>query len=273
MCEQIIKYDCGHLCRRAIPCIEQEPKRRHSITCFVPRPSFSSSSSSESCYHGVLKFERRATLCETCEAQGKSREIYMNSTPRRSRPQRASAPPVATRQRQQLQQHQYQKPGDGREKCTTATKVSPGLSRSNSIPGRLPSHRLRRVRDSGTKSLRSEYNRLESLQGDDGSETRQGDDKPRPEEIVTQDAELDSLIYEYAPSSCGGRPPSSATSFSALLERGRSEQDSPSRSATFRLSRSDSILKKVQKGLYLQRESSDESFVCSSAREVERGEG
>ncbi|RFU76974.1 hypothetical protein TARUN_5269 [Trichoderma arundinaceum] len=231
-CEQIIKYDCGHLYRRIIPCVKQQPKRRHSVTCFSGKlPSY------EDRCHQNAKLERRATLCQACEAQGKDREVYQNST------RRVSAPPTET--------NRYPNPSDGNEKWTII-KVSTSIGRSNSNPGQLPSQRLRRVRDTGDMSLRHEYARLESSRDEKLDVCR--DRKPRPSNIVTQGPELDWFASGYVP-----------------LCHDQSEQDSSHISAPG-LRRSDSMLKKLQKSLHLQKKSSDESFVCSTAREVERGE-
>ncbi|UKZ73167.1 hypothetical protein TrVFT333_000808 [Trichoderma virens FT-333] len=91
MCEQIIKYDCGHMCRRTIRCIEHQPKHHHSVTCFSGLAY-----AHEQDHHDTAKFERRATLCPMCEEKGKEDEIYQNSI------RRTSAPPIETRTKKDL---------------------------------------------------------------------------------------------------------------------------------------------------------------------------
>ncbi|UKZ46581.1 hypothetical protein TrVGV298_000786 [Trichoderma virens] len=86
MCEQIIKYDCGHMCRRTIRCIEHQPKHHHSVTCFSGLAY-----AHEQDHHDTAKFERRAALCPMCEEKGKEDEIYQNSI------RRTSAPPIETK--------------------------------------------------------------------------------------------------------------------------------------------------------------------------------
>lgn len=246
MCEQIIKYDCGHMCRRTIPCTKQQPKHNHSVTCFSGL-----SHSYEQDHHETAKLERRATLCPMCEAKGKDRETYQNGI------RRASAPRIEAKQHPTLDQENDK---------STMSKVSTSISRSNSTPGKLPSQRLRRVRDTGNSSLRNEYNRLESPrnEGFEGHRER----RHRPRNITTQGPELDWFASGYVP--LYERTPTSPTSFTGLLDYGQSRQNLSSLSLVG-LSRSNSVLKRLQKGL--QRKSSDESFVCSSAREVERGGG
>ncbi|KAL7799147.1 hypothetical protein V8C37DRAFT_150171 [Trichoderma ceciliae] len=249
MCEQIIKYDCGHLCRRKVPGVKPQPKRHHSVTCFSVK-----SASREDRYHEAAKLERRATLCRTCEAQGKDRETYVNST------RQVSTPSIRAKQ--------HQNPSDANEK-RAATQVSASLRRSNSNPGQLPSQRLRRVRDTGNSSLRNEYARLESPL-DNGFEAHRGQ-RLRPRDIAMPGSELDWYASGYVP--LCERTPLSATSFAGLLDHGQSRRDSPRLPPpACGLSRSDSIVRRLQKSLHIQKKPSDESFVCSSSREVERGE-
>lgn len=184
-----------------------------------------------------------------------------------------------------------------REK-STVTKVSASLGRSNSNPERPPSHRLRRVRDTGSSSLRNEYNRLEpSLERhpeprpephieprpephleqhpqhrlepprNDGFEARRGR-AHRPRDIITRGLELDSFASAYVP--FRERTPTSPDSFTGLLDYAESTHNLSSLSLGG-LRRSTSVLKALQKGL--ERKASDESFVCASARELEKGEG
>ncbi|PTB69849.1 hypothetical protein BBK36DRAFT_1188694 [Trichoderma citrinoviride] len=278
MCEQIIKYDCGHMCRRMIPSIQREPKHHHSLTCFSALSLHSYGPER----HETPKFERRATLCPKCEAKGEDGEVYVNGT------RRASAPQVGTRQESKLVR-QGEK--------TTATKVSAGIGRSVSNPVRPPLPRLRRVRDTGNSSLRNEYHRLEPLLDprpaprpeprtasrpeshpgphpasrletlrNPGFEARRGR-KHRPEDIVTQDVDLDWFAASMVP--LCERSPTSPTSFTGLLEYNQRNHNMSTLSLG-RLSRSTSVLKMLQKGL--QRQPSMESFVCASAKEVERGE-
>ncbi|KAH6604709.1 hypothetical protein Trco_006416 [Trichoderma cornu-damae] len=195
-CEQIIKYDCGHLRRRIIPCAKQPPpKRRHSVTCFLGIPP----SYQDRYNENAALFERRATLCQMCEAHGKDGEIYLNST------RRVSAPPIRA--------NQYPEWSHGNEEHTAA-KVSAACSirRSNSNPRRLPSQRLRRVRETGDGSLRNEYTRLELLRNEALEVHRS--QRFRPGDIATQGPELDCFASGYVPLS--ERTPMSATSFTAL---------------------------------------------------------
>ncbi|KAL7914766.1 hypothetical protein GGI35DRAFT_157730 [Trichoderma velutinum] len=270
MCEQIIQYDCGHMCRRIIRCVEQQPKHHDSVTCFS-----GFAYAYEQDHHETPKFERRATLCPICEEKGKGGEVYHNGV------RRASAPPIETKQDSKLVQE--------KEK-STVTKVSASIGRSNSNPERPPSHRLRRVRDAGSSSLRNEYNRLElSLERhpeprpephleqrpehrveplrNDGFEARRGR-AHRPRDIITGGLELDSFASAYVP--FRERTPTSPDSFTGLLDYAESIHNLSSLSLGG-LRRSTSVLKALQKGL--ERKTSDESFVCASAREVEKGEG
>ncbi|PNP53180.1 hypothetical protein THARTR1_06390 [Trichoderma harzianum] len=292
MCEKIIQYDCGHMCRRAIRCIEQQPKHHHSVTCFSGL-AYAYAYAYEPDHHETPKFERRATLCPKCEEKGKGGEVYHNNV------RRASAPPIETRQNSVLVQEKE------KEK-STVTKVSASLGRSNSNPERPSSHRLRRVRDAGSSSLRNEYNRLEpSLEGhpeprpephlesrpephlelrpeshlgqrpehrlephrNNGFEARRGR-AHRPRDIITRGLELDSFASAYVP--FRERTPTSPDSFTGLLDYAESTHNLSSLSLGG-LRRSTSVLKALQKGL--ERKTSDESFVCASAREVEKGEG
>lgn len=269
MCEKIIQYDCGHMCRRAIRCVEQQLKHHHSVTCF----SGLAYAYAYEPDHETPKFERRATLCPKCEEKGKGVEVYHNSV------RRASAPPIETSR--QVQEKEREK--------STVTKVSASLGRSNSNPERPPSHRLRRVRDAGSSSLRNEYNRLEpSLERppephpephleqrpehrlepprNNGFEARRGR-VHRPRDIITRGLELDSFASAYVP--FRERTPTSPDSFTGLLDYAESTYNVSSLSLGG-LRRSTSVLKMLQKGL--ERKTSDESFVCASAREVEKGE-
>ncbi|KAJ4864213.1 hypothetical protein T069G_00743 [Trichoderma breve] len=271
MCEKIIQYDCGHMCRRAIRCAEQQLKHRHSVTCFS---SLAYAYAYEQNHHETPQFERRATLCPKCEEKGKGGDVYYNSV------RRVSAPPIAANQNSMLVQE--------KEK-STVTKVSASLGRSNSNPERPPSHRLRRVRDAGISSLRNEYNRLEpSLEPhlekrpeshleqrleyrleppqNNGFEARRGR-AHRPRNIITRGLELDSFASAYVP--FRERTPTSPDSFKGLLDYAESTHNVSSLSLGG-LRRSTSVLKMLQKGL--ERKTSDESFVCASAREVEKGE-
>ncbi|EHK26399.1 uncharacterized protein TRIVIDRAFT_15005, partial [Trichoderma virens Gv29-8] len=269
MCEQIIKYDCGHMCRRTIRCIEHQPKHHHSVTCFSGLAY-----AHEQDHHDTAKFERRAALCPMCEEKGKEDEIYQNSI------RRTSAPPIETKKDLVMPQEKAK---------GTVTKVSARIGRSNSNPERPSSHRLRRVRDAGNSSLRNEYNRLEPClekrseprleqrpeqrpehrleqPQNDGFEARRGR-RHRPSNIITQGLELDSFASAYVPFL--ERTPTSPTSFTGLVDYAESIHNLSSLSLSG-LRRSASVLKVIQKGL--ERKSSDESFVCTSAREVERGE-
>ncbi|KKO99107.1 hypothetical protein THAR02_08785 [Trichoderma harzianum] len=271
MCEKIIQYDCGHMCRRAIRCVEQQPKAYHSVTCFS---GLAYAYTYEQDHHEIPKFERRATLCPKCEEKGKGVEVYHNSV------RRASAPPIETKQNSML---------DLEKEKSTVTKVSASLGRSNSNPERPPSHRLRRVRDAGSSSLRNEYNRLEpilerrpaprpepqvekrpehrlELPLNNGFEARRGR-AHRPRDIITRGLELDSFASAYVP--FRERTPTSPNSFTGLLDYAESTHNVSSLSLSG-LRRSTSVLKMLQKGL--ERKTSDESFVCASAREVEKGE-
>ncbi|KAL7824211.1 hypothetical protein V8C26DRAFT_18011 [Trichoderma gracile] len=271
MCEQIIKYDCGHMCRRMIRCTQREPKHHHSLTCF----SALSLHSYEPERHETPKLERRATLCPKCEAKGEDGKVYVNGT------RRASAPPFGTRP-ESTSVRQGEK--------STATKVSASVGRSISNPVRSPPPRLRRVRDTGNSSLRNEYNRLEPYldprpaphpkprtashtepQTDarlepprnSGFGARRGQ-KHRLKDIVTQDLDLDWFASSMVP--LCERSPTSPTSVTGLLEYSQGNRNVSTLSLS-RLSRSTSVLKMLQKGL--QRQPSMESFVCASAREVE----
>ncbi|KAL5088782.1 hypothetical protein Trisim1_006198 [Trichoderma cf. simile WF8] len=281
MCEKIIQYDCGHMCRRAIRCVEQQLKHHHSVTCFS---GLAYAYAYEQNHHETTQFERRATLCPKCEEKGKGGDVYYNSV------RRASAPPIATNQSSMLVQEKE------KEK-STVTKVSASLGRSNSNPERPPSHCLRRVRDAGSSSLRNEYNRLEpSLERrpelrpephlesrpepqleqrpehrlepprNNGFEARRGR-AHRPRDIITRGLELDSFASAYVP--FRERTPTSPDSFTGLLDYAESTHNLSSLSLGG-LRRSTSVLKMLQKGL--ERKTSDESFVCASAREVEKGE-
>lgn len=274
MCEQIIRYDCGHMCRRMIPCIQREPKHHHSLTCF----SALSLHSYEPERHETPKLERRATLCPKCEAKGEDGKVYVNGT------RRASAPPFAAgREPKSVQQGEK----------STATKVSASVGRSVSYPVRSPPPRLRRVRDTGNSSLRNEYNRLEPHldprpaprpEPRTASHTEPHTDarlvpprnlgfgarrgrRHRPEDIVTQNLDLDWFASSLVP--LCERSPTSPTSVTGLLEYSQGNRNVSTLSLG-RLSRSTSVLKMLQRGL--QRQPSMESFVCASAREVERGE-
>ncbi|KAL7797837.1 hypothetical protein V8C43DRAFT_254614 [Trichoderma afarasin] len=270
MCEKIIQYDCGHMCRRAIRCVEQQLKHHHSVTCFS---GLAYAYAYEQDHHETPKFERRATLCPKCEEKGKGVEVYHNSV------RRASAPPIETSRL--VQEKEKEK--------STVTKVSASLGRSNSNPERPPYHRLRRVRDAGSSSLRHEYNRLEpSLERhpeprlepqleqrpehrlepprNNGFEARRGR-AYRPRDIITRGLELDSFASAYVP--FRERTPTSPDSFTGLLDYAESTHNLSSLSLGG-LRRSASVLKMLQKGL--ERKTSDESFVCASAREVEKGE-
>ncbi|KAL7952762.1 hypothetical protein V8C34DRAFT_309778 [Trichoderma compactum] len=272
MCEKIIQYDCGHMCRRAIRCVEHQLKRHHSVTCFSGLAY-----AYEQDHHETPKFERRATLCPKCEEKGKDGEVYHNGV------RRASAPPIATKQSSVPVQ-------DKEKEKSKVTKVSASLGRSNSNPEWPPSHRLRRVRDAGSSSLRNEYNRLEpSLQRhpeprpesrleqrpehrletprNTGFEARRGQ-AHRPRDIITRGLELDSFASAYVP--FRERTPTSPDSFTDLLDYTESTHNLSSLSLGG-LRRSTSVLKALQKGL--ERKTSDESFVCASARELEKGEG
>ncbi|QYS94420.1 hypothetical protein H0G86_001751 [Trichoderma simmonsii] len=277
MCEKIIQYDCGHMCRRAIRCVEQQLEPHHSVICFS---GLAYAYAYDQDHHETPKFERRATLCPKCEEKGKGGEVYHNSV------RRASAPPIAGNQNSMLVQERE------KEK-STVTKVSASLGRSNSNPERPPSHRLRRVRDAGSSSLRNEYNRLEpSLERhpeplpeprpkshleqcpehrlepprNNGFEARRGR-AHRPRDIITRGLELDSFASAYVP--FRERTPTSPDSFTGLLDYAESIHNLSSLSLGG-LRRSTSVLKMLQKGL--ERKTSDESFVCASAREVEKGE-
>lgn len=263
------------MCRRAIRCVEQQPKPYHSVTCFS---GLAYAYAYEQTHHETPQFERRATLCPKCEEKGKGGDVYYNSV------RRASAPPIETRQNSMLVQQKEKE----KEK-STVTKVSASLGRSNSNPERPPSHRLRRVRDAGSSSLRNEYNRLEpSLEGqpeprpesqlekspehrlepprNNGFEARRGR-AHRPRNIITRGLELDSFASAYVP--FRERTPTSPDSFTGLLDYAESTHNVSSLSLSG-LRRSTSVLKMLQKGL--ERKTSDESFVCASAREVEKGE-
>lgn len=274
MCEQIIKYDCGHMCRRMIPCIEREPKHHHSLTCF----SALSLHSYEPERHETPRLEVRATLCPMCEEKGEGGKVYVNGT------RRASVPQFGTRQ-ESRSVRQGEK--------SIATKVSAGVGRSVSNPVRSPPPRLRRVRDTGNSSLRNEYHRLEphldprsaprpkprtashtehppgarlEAPRNPGFAARRGQ-RHRPEDIMTQDLDLDWFASSMVPLS--ERSPTSPTSVTGLLDYGQGNRNVSAMSLG-RLSRSTSVFKMLQKGL--QRQPSMESFVCASAREVERGE-
>ncbi|TFB03874.1 hypothetical protein CCMA1212_003628 [Trichoderma ghanense] len=274
MCEQIIKYDCGHMCRRMIPCIQREPRHHHSLTCF----SALSLHSYEPERHETPKLERRATLCPKCEAKGEDGKVYVNGT------RRASAPQCGTGQESESLR---------RDDKSIATKVSASIGRSVSDPSRSSPPRLRRVRDTGNSSLRNEYTRLEphldprpaprpesrtashteppsdaclEPPRNRGFDARRGR-RHRPKDIVTQSLDLDWFASSMVP--LCDRSPGSPTSVTGLLEYSQGNQNASTLSLG-RLSRSTSVLKMLQKGL--QRQPSMESFVCASAREVERGE-
>ncbi|UKZ62262.1 uncharacterized protein TrAtP1_003514 [Trichoderma atroviride] len=143
MCEQLFKYDCGHLYRRILCC--NRPREQH-----LSSTSFSGQSpSSESHCHGTQRLECRATLCPKCEMQEKDGDVYFNSTKRASLPT-AQARTDPTRHH-------------GQENLT-ATRVSTssaGIRRTKSNPALLPSQHLRRVQGMDNGSLRNEYTRLE----------------------------------------------------------------------------------------------------------------
>ncbi|KAL7944830.1 hypothetical protein V8C42DRAFT_82463 [Trichoderma barbatum] len=270
MCEQIIKYDCGHMSRCTIRCIEHRRKHSDSVACFS-----SLSYAYEQDHHEPTKFERRATLCPNCESKGKDGETYQNSV------RRASAPPPKTKKDPIAIQQKHK---------SMMNKVSAGIGRSESDPERLAPQRLRRVRDAGNSSLRNEYNRLEPCleQGPEPrfeqrpeQRTEQRTEPPRndriearrdrghrPRDILTRGPELDSSASAHVP--LHERTPTSPTGFTGLMNYAESIHSRSSLSLSG-LRHSSSVLKMLQKGL--EGKSSDESFVCASAREVERGEG
>ncbi|KAL7936839.1 hypothetical protein V8C35DRAFT_208909 [Trichoderma chlorosporum] len=272
MSEQIVKYDCGHMCRRKVRCAEQQIQHQ-SLICFS---GLAYAPEQDRHVTTCTKFERRATLCPDCVAKGKDDEIYQNSV------RRASAPPIETKQNPMLVQE--------KEK-SLATKVSTSIGRSNSNPERPSSHRLRRVRDAGSSSLRTEYNRLEPCPEqhseqppetsrprpekrvehrhdqtrNDGLEARRSR-AHRPKDIISQGLELDSSASAYTP--FNERTPS-PTGFTGLVDYSESIRNLSSLSLS-KVRRSASVLKAIREGL--ERKASDESFVCASAREVERRE-
>lgn len=144
MCEQLYKYDCGHLYRRILRCNKQREQHLSSTSFSGQSPS------NESPCHGTRRLECRATLCPKCEMQEKDGDVYFNSTKRASLPT-AQAMTDPTRHH-------------GPENLT-ATRVSTStasIRRTKSNPVLLPSQHLRRVQGMNNGSLRNEYTRLES---------------------------------------------------------------------------------------------------------------
>lgn len=144
MCEQLFKYDCGHLYRRILRCNKQREQHLSSTSFSGQFPS------NESHCHGTKRLERRATLCPKCEMQEKDCDVYFNSTKRAGLPTAQATT--------DLQQHHE-------KHSSTATRVSnstTGFRRTKSNPTLLPSQRLRRVQGMDNGSLRNEYTRLET---------------------------------------------------------------------------------------------------------------
>lgn len=144
MCEQLFKYDCGHLYRCTILCNKQREQHLSSTSFSGQSPP------NESHCHGIKKLERRATLCPKCEMLDKDREVYVNSTKRASLP--------TAQAKTDLERHHE-------KENLTATRVSTstaGFRRAKSNPALLPSQHLRRVQGMDNGSLRNEYARLES---------------------------------------------------------------------------------------------------------------
>lgn len=148
MCEQLFKYDCGHLYRRILRC-NKKREQHPSLKSF----SGQSPSNEINCL-GTKKLERRGTLCPKCEMLEKDREVYVNSTKRASLP--------TAQAKTDIQQHHERD-------NATATSVSTGITgfrRTKSNPALLPSQHLRRVQGMENGSLRNEYARLETRPDD-----------------------------------------------------------------------------------------------------------
>ncbi|KAL7922660.1 hypothetical protein ACQKWADRAFT_326639 [Trichoderma austrokoningii] len=144
MCEQLFKYDCGHLYRRILRCNKQ--REQH-----LPSKPFSAQSiSSEIHCHGTKKLERRGTLCPKCEMLEKDGEVYVNATKRVSLP--------IAQAKTNLQQHRENDDSTNTRVSTDTT----GFRRTKSNPALLPSQHLRRVEGMDSGSLRNEYTRLET---------------------------------------------------------------------------------------------------------------
>jgi hypothetical protein len=144
MCEQLFKYDCGHLYRRILRCSKQREQHLSS------KPFSSQSSLNGNHCHGIEKLQRRATLCPQCEMLEKDREAYVNSTKRASLP-------IAQAKTDFTQYHE----SDDLFTAGVSTRNF-GLRRTKSNPALLPSQHLRRVQGMDNDSLRNEYTRLES---------------------------------------------------------------------------------------------------------------
>lgn len=125
-----------------------------------------------------------------------------------------------------------------------------------------------KVKDTGNGTLSSERNSIRPSQ-DVGFGVHRGQ-KLRLRDLIMPILELDwytsTYIMLYSPSS--------GTSFAELLNHSRSENDEPRTPSTEIVRPEKKVRKRLQKmkSLYHQLDSSNESFVCSRAREIESSE-
>lgn len=190
MCEQLFKYDCGHLYRRILRCNKQREQHLSSTSFSGQFPS------NDSHCHGTKRLECRATLCPECEMQEKDRDVYFNSTKRASLPTAQATT--------DLQQHH-------KKEYPTATRVSnntTGFRRTKSNPALLPSQHLRRVQGMDNGSLRNEYNRLETclditsqVQGDQNTGNSSQYTKEIRVELSRDCVDDDGLLLQHTNSS------------------------------------------------------------------------
>ncbi|KAK5987300.1 hypothetical protein PT974_11425 [Cladobotryum mycophilum] len=234
MCEQIIKYDCGHLSRKKIPCTKQKKQNRQSTSSLS---CFSSYSSEDECAQREKRLEHRATLCRACQAANKDQDVYQNSQRESRATQHKGDNAVSTSKRSE-------RPSGRR----TSSSSRQGQV-SQTPPGNAWHHHERRNMPPTRHGFESPIRRTHA---------------PRPQNIV---------ISHPTFAEQGLPTPGTAHGRTSHLSP-RREQHSRNPSSQSNLSRTDSTIERLSRdilaGFQIQPKPSDESLVCLTARNIER---